>query len=291
MKAHSLVLCIGTALAFLTATTGDAQTLRFTTINIPGAISTGANGINNAGVIVGNYEDSSHAYHGYILDGSNLTTLDNPNGTNTTVDHCNLNGTLQVVGSYTNSAGKSVGFMYSNGVYTDIPGPTGAVSSFANGINDDGVIVGGYTDSGNLTRAFVLKDGKYTTITIFMAQITIASGINDSGNVTVWYVNGLTGATRSRLYNSGTNTYTVIDVPGARDSLALDVNNSGDISYQWTDANYASHAAVLHQGTFIRFDYPGSNYDYADGINDTIQIVGAYTTVSNAQLSGFKATR
>src|SRR5581483_2098053 len=111
MKAHGLVLCIGTALAFLTATTAHAQTLRFTPINIPGAISTRANGINNAGVIVANYNDSSHAYHGYILDGSNLTNLDNPNDTNTTVDHYNLNGKHQVVGSYTNSAGKSVGFL------------------------------------------------------------------------------------------------------------------------------------------------------------------------------------
>jgi len=291
MKAHGLVLCIGAVLAFLTATTAHAQTLKFTPINIPRAISTVANGINNAGVIVGTYQDSNHAYHGYILDGSNVTTLDDPNGTNTETGHCNLSGALQVVGSYTNSAGKSVGFLYSNGVYTDIPGPAGAVSSFANGINDDGVIVGGYTDAGNVTSAFVLKDGKYTTTTIFMAQITIASGINDSGNVTVFYVNGLTGATRSRLYNSSTNTYQIIDVSGARDSLATNINSAGDVSYQWTDANYVSHAAVLHQGTLYRFDYPGSNYDYAQGINDTIQMVGGYTTVSNPQLAGFKASR
>ena len=291
MNARRLALGI-VGLAFsITVTAAHAQNFKFHQITIPGAVSNAANGINNAGVIVGSYQDSNNAFHGYILDGSKLTVLDDPNGSNTTASHSNFNGALHVVGSYTNSGGKSVGFLYSNGVYTDVPGPAGAISSFANGINDDGVIVGGYTDANNVTSAFVLKGGEYTTITIFMAQITIASGINDSGDFTLWYVNGLTGVTQSQVYNAKTGAFQDINVPGANDSLALDINNAGDVCYQWTDSNFVSHAAVRHQGKFYKFDYPGSNYDYAKAINDKFQIVGAYTTVSNGPLLGFEATR
>ncbi|MGA8492590.1 MAG: hypothetical protein WB711_19355 [Terriglobales bacterium] len=47
-----------------------------------------------------------------------------------------------VAGVYNNSSGNSVGFLYKNGKYTDIPGPTGAAASVASGINDNGAIVG-----------------------------------------------------------------------------------------------------------------------------------------------------
>jgi len=295
MKAHGQALripCVVLALSIATiAADSSNPNLKFTQVNIPGAVSTSANGINNAGVIVGSYEDSGNAYHGFIMDGSTLTTLDDPNGTNTNASDLNANGTVQVVGSYTNSAGKSAGFLYSNGVYTDIPGPTGAVSSFASDINDNGVIVGGYTDSSNVTRAYVLKEGKYSTLGIYMAAITIASGINDDGYFTLWYVDGLSGVTQSRIYNSNTGTYQVMNVPGAMDSLALDINNAGDVAYEWTDANYVGHGAVLHQGNFHKLDYPGSVYDYAQGINDNLQIVGGYEAVSNGPLLGFEASK
>ncbi len=263
---------------------------KFHTVNVPGAAQTYPSGINNAGVMVGTYEDNANAFHGYILRGKKITTLDVPHGSNTSVDHLTRKGPIQVVGSYKNSAGRYVGFLYRNGKYTDILGPKGAIASGANGISDRGEIVGYYTDSSNVTHGFLLIRGRYTTLDVYMAQITIASGVNDRGKLVYWSVNGLTGATTSYLYNIKTQQSTPINVPGATDSLATDINNLGDVAYQWLDSGGVSHGALLHGGKYYKFDDPKSVSDYAEGINDFSAIVGAYETVSGGPFSGFRAT-
>src|SRR5271157_379465 len=82
-------------------------TFKFHKLNVPGAAQTEPGGVNNAGVSVGAYVDTAGLAHGYILNGKSLTTLDDPNGMAGTTGANNLNpdGTISVVGSYTNSAG------------------------------------------------------------------------------------------------------------------------------------------------------------------------------------------
>jgi probable HAF family extracellular repeat protein len=62
------------------ATAADAPplTFKFTTVSVPNAILTVAQGINNAGVVVGFYEDSSAKLHGFMLNGKKVTTIDDP---------------------------------------------------------------------------------------------------------------------------------------------------------------------------------------------------------------------
>ena len=110
------------------------------------------------------------------------------------------------------------------------------------------------------------------------------------GHVSLWWVDGLSGITYSRIYNYKTGAYQDVNVPNASDSLATDVNNEGDVSYQWTDSNFLSHAAVLHRGNYYKFDYPNAAYTFAQGINDNLQVVGSYQAVANGPLSGFEAT-
>jgi len=263
---------------------------KFHTVNVPGSTQTYPSGINNAGVMVGSYEDTANAFHGYILKGKKITTLDVPRGSNTSVGHLTRKGTIRIVGSYKNSAGRYLGFLYQNGKYMDIPGPKGAIASGANGISDHGEIVGYYTDSSNVTHGFLLRRGHYTTLTVYMAQITIASGVNDHGKLVYWSVNGLTGVTTSYLYDIKTQQSTAINVPGATDSLATDINNLGDVTYQWLDSSGVSHGALLDGGKYYKFDDPKSVSDYAEGINDFGAIVGAYEAVSGGPFSGYRAT-
>jgi probable HAF family extracellular repeat protein len=49
----------------------------FTTIDVPGAFSTDADGINNAGQIVGNYRDAAGT-HGFLYHDGSFTTIDVP---------------------------------------------------------------------------------------------------------------------------------------------------------------------------------------------------------------------
>jgi uncharacterized membrane protein len=124
-------------------------------------------------------------FHGYILNGKKFTKLDDPKGQagSTTPGNLNPDGAISVVGGYvSNKTGSLVGFLYGDGKYADIRGPSGAVQPYATGINDSGAIVGAYADTAGV-HGFLLQDKKYTTLEVPGASITGATGINKSGKI------------------------------------------------------------------------------------------------------------
>jgi uncharacterized membrane protein len=290
MKACKLVTCIlGFVLAFMaTATAADAPplTFKFTTVNVPGAIQTIPGGVNNSGVIVGEYQDKSQGWHGYILNGKRLTKLDDPNGTDTACVGINLNGSIAIVGNYGNFDGVITGFLYKNGKFTDIPGPAGATASYAYGINDSGEIVGAYLDSGGVTHGFFLKGKTYTTLDVPGGSWTEATGINNKGSVILVWLGPQNYETS--LYNG--KTYKTINVPGASESEAIGINSEGDIAFTWFHPNSnIAHGALLHSGKYYRFKDPKGAQTYVGGINDRHIIVGTNQTSLSIDL-GFRAT-
>jgi len=289
----SIVCILGLTLLFaMVAVAQDNPTLtfKFTKDNVPGATATEPGGINNAGVSVGLYTDSSGTQHGYILNGKKVTTLDDPNAAAGTTGGSNLNpnGAVSVVGSYTSAkTGESVGFLYKGGKYTDIPGPKGAVATFGSAINDSGSIVGYYTDSSKVTHGFLLKGGKYKTLNVPKALDTYATGINKSGEIVFFWIDSA-GAYESSLYNG--KTYKTINIPGVPNSLSLDINAAGDVCYQWIDSAGANHGALLHAGKYYKFDYRSAAGTYGGGINDKSNIIGGYQATSGGPFNAFKAT-
>ncbi len=101
-KYRSITSMLAFVLLFIVAaaTAADAPQLKFkfSKSNVPGAMYTNPNGINNAGVTVGQYQDKKGVIHGYILNGKKLTTLDHPNGRNTWAVGLPYNGVAPVVG-------------------------------------------------------------------------------------------------------------------------------------------------------------------------------------------------
>ncbi len=264
--------------------------LKFRQANVPGAQQTEPFGINNAGVTVGTYQDTSGVWHGYTLKGKKLTALNDPTGTNTTCYGVNLNGRISVVGTYTNSKGNREGFLYKNGKFTDIPGPAGATESGAADINDTGAIVGVYKDSSNVFHGFLLRDKKYTTMDPPGSIYTVAAGINDKGYI-VFYWEDSNGGFESSITKDSGKTYHTINVPDAPTGSAVQsINSTGDRVYQWGDSSGAVHGALFHAGKYYKFDYPQSVFTSANGINDKSLIVGPYQAKSNGPYSGYKAT-
>jgi uncharacterized membrane protein len=143
----SLLLLPAFVLAFMMAATANAPTVtfKFTNVKVPGALTTAAGGVNNSGVVVGQYQAGKGVTRGFMLNGGKLTRIDRPKGSQTICRNINSSGAI--VGSYVNANGTMTGFLYENGKFTDIPGPAGAKFSEANGINDSGSIVGHYGDS------------------------------------------------------------------------------------------------------------------------------------------------
>ncbi len=81
----------------------------YTQILMPGAEETLAASVNNDGVIAGSYEDGSGLWHGFVDDGGNFSTLDDPLGAGGT-HLTGINAAGQVVGSYVDANGISNGF-------------------------------------------------------------------------------------------------------------------------------------------------------------------------------------
>jgi uncharacterized membrane protein len=75
----------------------------FTTFNVPGAVLTIGEGINNAGTIVGVYVLADGSAHGFVRTNGVFMTVDVPNSSNTAINSINANG--QIVGSYDDSNG------------------------------------------------------------------------------------------------------------------------------------------------------------------------------------------
>jgi hypothetical protein len=231
------------------------------------------NGINNAGVMVGGWNDASENTHGMMIKNGQVTTIDDPDGVQTVFFGINSSG--EMAGDAFDSQGNPTGFIYSGGKFTSVPGPSGALSSDATAINDSGWIAGDYYDGADKTHhGFLLKSGKYTELNIPGAVATFAAGMNNAGMMVLVGVDAKSNL-ESYLYNG--TTYEPIFVPGAAFNEAASINNDGDIVYRILDANGGGHAALKKGNDYYVFDYPGGVNTGALGINDSGEITGSYS--------------
>jgi len=273
-------------------------TFKFRKVNVPGALQTFVQDLNNTGVTVGQYEDSSSKYHGYVLNGKNLTTVDDPKGTISGVTGINFNTPIGVVGFYRNFSGTVLGFRYNPKTkeFKDIPSPKGAQSSIPIDVNDQGWIVGYYTDSNSHTHGFLLQGKKYTTLDVPGAVATYAYGINNQGNIALTWVDS-SNADHGSFYNYTAKTYTTINVPGAGPlgSEALHINNEDDIAFWWFDSGGNLHSALCTKcdstdREWHKFDKPKAVATGALGVNDKNALVGQYQDTATGPVSSFEAT-
>jgi hypothetical protein len=94
------------------------------------------------------------------------------------------------------------------------------------------------------------------------------------------------GGVQASRYNG--KTYQTINVPGALCSYAEDINNAGDVVYQWFQTDFKEFGSLLHAGKYYNFDHP-KRMSTGAGINDRGLIVGSYEPDNDTE-RGFKAT-
>jgi probable HAF family extracellular repeat protein len=263
------------------------------------ATETDSYAVNNAGVITGDYVDSTNVQHGMILNGKKLTTVD--------IKKCQSSG--GVFGSIAfygiNTAGAAAGwcidattglddaFVYSKGKLTAIKYPKSTANQ-ASGINDKGDVVGFYVDSAGVAHGFVYANKKYRKIDVKNAAATTAWGINNAGDITVY-----TGALSSGTIACPCTSYllkgkklTPISPPGAGSSgtVVHTPNNKGDVDGTYFDSSGFAVGFLYHRGKYYDVKDPNANNSTRDdGLNDKLEMVGRYTPSSGANV-GFKAT-
>ena len=161
---------------------------KYTSFDYPGAVSTEAIDINDAGTIVGLYSDGTD-YHGYKLQSGKFTNIDPPGAVGSFAETINSSG--QVVGMYSLTSGQLSsgvqGYLLTSGSYATINYP-GAAQTSAIGLNSSGQIVGWYLDSSGVYHAFADLGGTFSTVDYPGAVQSQGLEINDQEQIlAVWY--------------------------------------------------------------------------------------------------------
>jgi probable HAF family extracellular repeat protein len=135
----------------------------------PTTLGTATYSINDAGQIVGYFQDSSGVQHGYLKTGSNFTTLDAP-GANGLTSAQGINNLGYVTGYYVDASGIDNGYLWYNGQFTTINVPfAGATGTDITAINDQGDLVGWYIDANGNLHGFEAFSVPEPTTVILMA--------------------------------------------------------------------------------------------------------------------------
>lgn len=232
--------------AHVSAAPAADPNFRFKTFDVPNSTYTDVLGINNLGVMVGQYATPDFAYHGFIVWGGHITTVDVPGAIGTGIESINDLGTA--VGWWWSSDGSVHGF---------IRAPSGAIKTL---------------DDPNATPG--------------IGPVTLAYGINDLGVVVGYYLTSLSGGdccgVHGFQYRGG--TFSNLDVSGYDDTVVFGVNNLGAITGQTAHHNDASWAGFtgstrVPDGAYSAFtaigDSGGDNGGtFPSAINDLGTIVG-----------------
>jgi probable HAF family extracellular repeat protein/VCBS repeat-containing protein len=176
-----------------------------------------------------------------------------------------------------------------NYVFTTIDPPGSVFTAYPN-INNTGEIAGYYVLGAtglNYGYVYQISNGLYTSIDT-NSYLTIASGINDLGQIIghfdpyPWYP-----PTYGYIY-TGTGSFTPISVPGTNFTVPVAINNSGEITGWYQVSPYtAGHGFIYNGGSYSTFDAPNAVSTVPEAINASGEIVGEYLSASDGQYHGF----
>jgi len=300
-------LSFGTALAAQRPST-------FTSFDFPGATTTGAQGINGDGAVVGFYVDSGGKQHGFLLSAGTFTTLDYPGALSTGARGINSQG--DIVGVHTDATGLpgggARGFLLRNGAFTDVNYP-GHLNTIPVKINDNGQIVGCYHDNDTMgsMHGFVFGDGNYTALDGSWGGLTEPASMNngltpDGSVIAGLWTDMMTGVTHGYLASNG--AFAPFDFPFSISTNAWDMSPAGEVVGTYTDAAKKVHGFLLILGdsvatfganpqfgmggpfTFLSIDYPGATVTQPLGVNSRGDIAGSYVD-SAGKTHGFLLSR
>jgi hypothetical protein len=253
---------------------------------------TAVNG-NSTNAIVGEVDvtdkDGTEKVRGFVLSLGAYTAIDFPNAASSFVN--GVNASSQLVGTYTDQAGKQHAYFCSGGrfcnggsfVSIDPIDPIDhrqSVRSQGGFINAQGQVVGTYRDASQKRHGFIWMHGSVTsTFNVPNDDVvfgTVAPGINDLGEIVGDFVNTInnTLVRHGFLRDSAGKTYTTLDPPGSTLTVAQGINNRGVIVGLYIDSG--QHGFVLSDGVYTTIDIPGAISTEINSINATGQIGGQY---------------
>jgi probable HAF family extracellular repeat protein len=272
----------------------DSAGVRVSSLGTLGGTFSYANGLNDAGQVVGDsWVDASGTDHAFLWQAGLMTDLGTLGGPQSLATSINASG--QIVGMADTTPGVSHGFLWQTGVMTDL-GTLGGPRSRAYSVNDANQVVGDASTAGGADHAFLWRTGVGMTDlgTLPGGTYSIARAVNGSGQV-VGYgdvrIKGLKALQQHAfLWQNGVmiDLGTLVAKPRPSQvvhSLADDVSDTGQVigmsNYIPGDES-SIHAFLWQNGvmTDLNAQIPGGSgwvLGQANGINRAGQVVGTGT--------------
>lgn len=290
VESRAIVVLVGAVV--MAGMTAPARASNCTQIDVSGAKSTSAFGINSRGDIAGRFTDAKNAVHAFLLDyrSGQVTVIDVPGATLTHV--LGINSLGDMVGRYVDGTG-SHGFLLRQGQFTTVQYP-GSTFTQANGINAWGDIVGRY-DIGTVSHGFTLVDGVYSSVDVpgatgtnALGQTgTLAFGIDDSGDISGFSItpDGISHG----FIRYGSN-FAPVDAPGVLLTGVRGIAQGGHLAMgnTSTDKKLALfHGFLYESGILTPFDYPGAATTEVFGVNSRGDFVGQFNTDGGSLFHGY----
>ena len=180
-----------------------------------------------------------------------------------------------------------------------------SVQTQVTGLNNEGVTVGFWStmntaSNTNNNFGFYAQHGSFHSVNFptgdnASPQVDQLLGVNNHDVAVGFYTNGQ-GSNRGYEYNIRTHQFSRVLVPGAPGGTAgpsltaTAINDHGDVAGFYNKSSSQVDAFLrLGNGRFITLAVHGASMTQAFGVNDSDEVVGAYTTGSgnNAQTHGF----
>jgi len=215
--------------------------------------------VNNKGEILGFSGSSNFLYAQGVIQKMPVNSL------------LGLNDVGQFIGNEGNSA-----FIYAQGGKTYLEPLMGALSSYANDLNNLGQIVG-YSSSSSWTHAFLYSGGIMQDLgTLPGADYSVAYRINNLGQIIgfsgkSWVTDPSEGWSHAFLYSQGV-MYDLNELLGVSDLSAHDINDQGQIVGRADGNGFLYSQGVLQDLGNLLGDETGGATAWA--INNQGQIVG-----------------
>jgi hypothetical protein len=215
------------------------------TIDYPGAILTAVNGVNSQGDVVGRWDDASGITHSFGRTSRGaLISYDPPLpcvATTVPAAAHGINDEGDIVGRCYDASGKELGWLLRHDRSFAILDDPAFLSADGWASGNSGVVVGDYSDANWFVHGYTWTEASGFTTLDFENNFTGLRAINERGDISGVYFDGLTLHGFLRRSNGAQVT---IDPPGSIWTDTAVVNNSGMIAGAYYDVDSNGHGYI-----------------------------------------------
>lgn len=266
-------------LAFVvTAHAAEPAAPRYNRVTVFGDLPVEFISVNNRGMIAGSYaqpiNEEEAQLRGFVRLGRFMDPVTFDNARYVGVTGVNERG--EMVGLLDRVGSPEIAFVYSSGKLQPVSIANSTKLPTPRGINNHGDVVG-WVETLNDRFGFLISGGQTTLIDAPQSgpNSTSAFGVNDTRAVVGCYEPaGTLFESHGFLWRNG--SLTVLRVPNAPATCALDINNRGTIVGIYSDTAHEQHGFVLRDGRYTTIDIPDGTQTEVHSINDSGDIVGFY---------------